>query len=79
MMDIMLACIILHNTVIEDELGQALKPLVNPLVGMEVKYGLTFEILMEGTEEIENLNSHFRLHNDLIEYLWVEKGKFPLY
>ncbi len=45
-MDIMLACIILHNMVIEDELRQDLKPLVNLLVGMEVKYGLTFEVLM---------------------------------
>jgi hypothetical protein len=46
MMDIMLACIILHNMVIEDELKQDLKPLVNLLIGMEVKYGLTFEVLM---------------------------------
>jgi len=42
----MFACIILYNMVIENELGQYLKPLVNPLIGMEVKYGLTFEVLM---------------------------------
>jgi hypothetical protein len=46
---------------------------------MDVKHKLTFEALLQGTKKIKNLNFHFKLYNDLIEHLWVEKGKYPLY
>jgi hypothetical protein len=46
---------------------------------MDMKHELTFEVLLQGTKMIKNLNFHFKLYNDLIEHLWVQKGKYPLY
>ena len=35
----------------------------------------TFHKLVEGIREIESINAHYALKNDLIEHLWCKKGE----
>jgi hypothetical protein len=47
---------------------------VELVVDIQFHWGLSFEMFKQGTKEIENANFHFKLHNDLIEYLWQLQG-----
>jgi hypothetical protein len=76
--DIMFACCILHNMIIDDESGvQGLENVLgaafNDNVPME--RGLTFEQLLEHTQKIEDEDMHYSLRGDLIEHLWALKGE----
>ena len=73
--DIMIACIILHNMIIEDERGLSLEPFADWGLPVErVRHLLSFRELQSGTRELENVEAHFALRNDLIEHLWRVKG-----
>ena len=73
--DILIACVIMHNMIIEDERDEALEP-VNPVIDMLLfRRGLTFEDLLRGTESINNEDKHYALRYDLIEHLWELKGR----
>ena len=37
--------------------------------------GLTFEQLLEHTQEVEDEDIHYSLRGDLIEHLWTLKGQ----
>ena len=71
----MLACIILHNMIIEDEQGLSLEPFADWGLPVErVRHPLSFRELRTGTRELENVEAHFALRNDLMEHLWRVKG-----
>ena len=74
--DIMFACCILHNMVIEDESSLGLKnvsPNLHPR-GVLFEKGLSFEDLVIRTVELQNEETHYDLAEDLIEDLWTLKG-----
>jgi hypothetical protein len=35
---------------------------------------LAFEALVAGTEQLENIEQHYNLREDLVEHLWILKG-----
>lgn len=75
MQDIMQACIILHNMIVENESGEeGLKALFHNQEQVQVRRGLSFQSLVAGTQELENQDEHFSLRGDLIEHLWKLKG-----
>jgi hypothetical protein len=75
--NIMFACCIMHNMIIEDEENvEGLEDIITNLHANAVplKRGLCFSELMASTKEIENKDTHYGLRGDLIEHLWVLKG-----
>jgi hypothetical protein len=76
MTDIIQACVIMHNMIIQDESGLDLEPFFDEgLMGGRMGGGLSFHELREGTREIENADNHFSLRNDLIKHLWQRRGE----
>lgn len=71
--DIMRACVIMHNMIIEDEAGCDLEVLFEHGPATQMMRGLTFEDNTEGTEEFE-IADDFALRADLIEHLWACKN-----
>jgi hypothetical protein len=70
MTDIIQACVIMHNIIIQDKSGLDLEHFFDHgLRGGRMGGGLSFQELREGTIELENMDSHFSLRNNLIEYL----------
>lgn len=73
--DIMLACIIMHNMIIEDEQDLSLEAFADWGLPVErVRHPLSFRELQDGTKDLENVEVHFALRNDLMEHLWRRKG-----
>lgn len=75
--DIMFACCILHNMILDDE--HDVPGLENILAGefggnMPLHRGLSFQELATHTVEIENEDTHYGLRGDFIEHLWALKG-----
>ena len=75
--DIMFACCILHNMIIDDE--HDVPGLENILAAefgdnVPLRRGLSFQELTIHTSEIENRDTHYSLRGDLIEHLWALKG-----
>jgi hypothetical protein len=74
--DIMIACIIMHNMIIEDEEDLGFEQLPGNHVGVGQMHGdFTYRELEAGTREIENMHTHFVLQNDIIDHLWVLRGQ----
>ena len=67
--DIMMACIILHNMITDDEHGLSLEPFAE-----RVRHPLSFRELQSYTKDLENIEAHFALRNDIMEHLWRLKG-----
>ena len=74
--NIMMTCIIMHNMILEDEKGLSLEPFANWGLHVETTpIPFTFRDLMATTREVENVESHFALRNDLRDHLWTLKGQ----
>jgi hypothetical protein len=74
--DIMIACIIMHNMIIEDEQDLGFEKLSGNHVDVGQMHGdFTYCELEAGTREIENIHTHFALRNDIIDHLWVLRGQ----
>ena len=68
--DIMLACIIMHNMIVEDEQGLGLKHIYNrPLEHGHKQKEFIYSNLEAKTREIEDVSSHFALRNNRIDHL----------
>ena len=63
--DIMFACCILHNMILDDESG---------VQGLENVFGTAFEENVP--MEIEDEDMYYSLRGDLIEHLWALKGQY---
>ena len=75
--NIMFACCILHNMILEDEEGvEGLEDIIAELeVNAEpLQMGLTFQELLAGICEIEDSDTYYSLKGDLIEHLWSLKS-----
>jgi len=77
--NILMACMVLHNMIIKNEHDDQVEG-IELVIDIQFNWRLYFEMFRQGTKEIENANLHFKLHNDLIEYLWQWKqnGKWVL-
>jgi hypothetical protein len=66
----------MHNMIVEDEQGQDLEPIFEqPIRGDGMRRDLTFWELNVGTRELENLHTHYSLHNDIMDHLWHLRGE----
>jgi hypothetical protein len=73
--DIMMACIILHNMVVQDERNGDFESIFDfPMRGGSMRRGVPFEELRAGVRDVESVATHFKLRNDLIDHLWALKG-----
>lgn len=70
--DIMYACIVLHNMIVEDKSSLNLDQGVE---GGRMGWDLSFQELREGTGYIENMTAHFKSRNDVVEHLWQLRGE----
>ena len=79
--DIMSACIILHNVIIEDErdLNAPIQDVVEaPSLSIEmvVDENLPFDQFLARHKKIKNKSVHLELRNVLIENLWEQHNDF---
>lgn len=72
--NIMFACIVIDNMIIEDELNTNLEPLYDSDAPNNLRRGVTFEQYGDFVGEVEYSNSHYNTRNDLIGHLWAFKG-----
>ncbi len=69
--NVLMACIILNNMVIEDDQGKDLEPTITmPNHPFQKRRGLTFVEYVQGIEEIENQHGYYNMKNDLIDHRW---------
>jgi hypothetical protein len=73
--DILMACVILHNMIIEDEAGKNLELILNSVPSVPLTRKITPMEYLFGSQEIEDSPAHFSLRNDIIEHLWQVKGE----
>ena len=74
--DIMLACIIMHNMIIENKHGLEVENLYDrPLQDGHMQREFTYYELEARIREIEDSSSHLALQNDLTDHLWLRKGR----
>ena len=67
--NIMMACIIMHKMIIEDEKRICLEPFCDwGIRETHMKADFNFCDLWVGTRDIESVGFHFALCNDLMEY-----------
>jgi hypothetical protein len=75
MADIMYACIIMHNMILEDESSEEnLEPLFEVEAPIDFTRPLSFEALAAGIEQLESIDQYYSLRGDLVEHLWTLKG-----
>jgi hypothetical protein len=72
--DIMFACCILHNMILDDECDAGLELPFDLDWVVPLQRGLSFEDLVSGTVEIENSDLYYSRRGDLIEHNWALKG-----
>ncbi len=73
--NIMIACVISHNMIMEDERDHNLEALFEPQsTGSQFRCGLSFEQYRQGTMDLEDVDAHMSLRGNLIEHLWARKG-----
>ncbi len=70
----MIACVIVHNKVINDEQGEVLELTIELQHNIQLKRGLTFVEYIQGIKEIKNRVAYYNLRNDLVDHLWALKG-----
>ena len=68
-----MACVIMHNMIIEDERDQEMEPIIAQPIHVPWRHGpmrrgLNFEDYVRGHEMIEDESSHCMLRNDLMEH-----------
>jgi hypothetical protein len=77
--NIMQACVILHNMIVEDEKEMAIIPLdlnENPGASMSLppevsnQVNSCFADVLQRNAEIRNHSKHIELKNDLVEHIW---------
>ena len=74
--NIMMCCIIMYNMILKDKQGQDLESIFyEAILGGGMCKDLTFRELNVGIWELENVHTHFSLHNvimDHLRHLWGE-------
>ncbi|XP_073066034.1 uncharacterized protein [Primulina eburnea] len=78
--DIMKACIIMHNMIIEDERDlsapiEDAREAPTPMVEMAVNEHTRFREFLARYKKIKDKDAHYALRNALIDHLWDEYGR----
>ena len=69
--NIIIACIIMQNVILEDKMGLHLEPFGDwGGSSVSIPISFTFRDLQAGSREVENIETHFALQIDLIDHLW---------
>jgi hypothetical protein len=68
--NILYACVIMHNVIIKDKDNARLEDYFNAIT-IPIRRDLTIDKYTHGSKEIENANVHYRLHNGFIKHLWL--------
>jgi hypothetical protein len=80
-----LACIILHNTIVEDEKEEDIEEKLDLNVAPSSatieepefnpdQYATSFDRVLEKDSDIRDRPTHFRLKKDLVEHIWNKFG-----
>ena len=75
--DIMFACCILHNMIVNDEHDvPKLENILAQYMGdnAPMRRGISFEDFATSSNEIHDKTTHYNLCDDLIKHLWKLKG-----
>jgi hypothetical protein len=61
--------------VVQDEQDGDFESIFNvPIPGGSMREGILFAQLQAGVQEVEDVGTHYRLRNDIIDHLWEIKG-----
>jgi hypothetical protein len=72
--NIMIACVIVHNMIIEDKQGHNLEQLFQENENLLPQHqDLIFHELREAIIEPENIPVHYALRNDLMDHFWQKR------
>jgi len=72
--NIMIAFVILHNIIIEDQKKHSLEALFEPKnIKKQFRHGLSFEQYKQGMD-LEDVDAHLALRGDLIGHLLAQKA-----
>jgi hypothetical protein len=73
--NIMMGCIIIHNMVVEDEMGLNLEADFDQGERQPIEQPpLNFHDLNAGVRQIEDIEQHYILRNDIMQHLWQLRG-----
>ena len=72
--NMVIACFIMHNMIIEDERDHNLLAILEPMRVDNTHQNFNFEEHLQGQVEIQNREQYFQLKNDLMEHLWSLRG-----
>lgn len=73
--NIMKACIIMHNMIVDDEQHCDLKLSYNRECTQPVLQGPSYQELVQGTIEIKDVKTFYNFHGNLIEHLHKHHGR----
>jgi hypothetical protein len=65
-------CVSLHNTIVEDEENEGLESCFD-VTTIHIGQRIFFVEFKNVIQEIKNVDMHFKLRNDMINYLWTLK------
>lgn len=72
--NILMAWVILHNMILEDERDDGLPPYLRVRPPWLHRGNMLWLQFLEATKDINNKENHFHLRNDIVDHLWSQKG-----
>ena len=81
--EVMTACVIMHNMIVEDERGDSIYDQGFDFQGENVEPEhpppATFEQFVEFHRELRDWHTHVQLQDDLVEHVWTHIGNQQIY
>lgn len=82
--NILMACVVFHNMIIEDEQDLVVKSIYHSRTNVQVQAvqpSLLFQNLLDGVAKVQDRTTHYACHNDHIVtmHIWRAKGESNLW